>query len=268
MRKLVLGLLLLVPFAAWATIINPWNTNFDSGHPNSATVLGSIDDEIVDAKQSTRARVDVDHAYSSLNGTDTTNSGRHLPGSARAFIVNSDTACSGVTAMVNSALDASGTTIPEGTLCVDKADLELCIYSSGWQCSTPAPSGAIFMFETACPTGYTDISATHTKNVLRVIDTAGTDADIPDTPGTACTANGGECGAATTQYSDTLSTNEIPAHQHESTFSGSGGGVDGVADNGTSVGATDALPQSGGGSTGGGDPHYHPSSYFRLCKKN
>ena len=258
-------LLVWLPNVVFATNINPWDATFNTSVPNDATNISDIDLHIINAKESTQARMDVDHAFSSLNATTTTNTGRHLAGTANVFVVTTDTACSTITAMTNPDNNASSA-LATGAVCIDVTDHEVCVYNSGWQCNTPAtanvPTGAVFMFATACPTGYTDISAAHTGNMLRVIDTAAV-ANIPNTEATACTATGGECGAPTTAYSDTLTAVEMPAHTHTTPMSTTGSASPLNADRGGAV-TTDNVV---GSSTGGGGPHYHPSSYFRLCQK-
>lgn len=258
----VLGLVLLAS-VAYGTTINPWNTTFDSGRPSNATTFGSIDDEILDAKQSTRARLDIDHAFSSLNGSgDTSNSGRHLPGSAVSFVVNADTACSTIAAMPRPDLNGL-TTIPEGSLCVDKADKEVCVYSSGWQCSAMVPSGLILLSVSgSCPTGFTDVSGNYDALTMRVADVGATTAAIPDTAGTLC--DGTNCGGgAASQYTDTLTTNEMPAHTHNVTTTDSGSG-DGVVFDGRDP----ANGTSTTSSAGSGAAHFHRFFTVRLCQRN
>jgi hypothetical protein len=138
------------------------------------------------------------------------------------------------------------------------------------------PSGTAMLFiQTAAPTGWTK-STTHDNKALRIVSgtassggsvaftTAFASQSVAGTVGSTTATNqnttaGGSVGGSFTIGATTLSTSQIPSHNHNwDTYSGAYGGLSGAElGNNTQMSTTVARVT---GDTGGGGSHTHPVS--------
>lgn len=124
----------------------------------------------------------------------------------------------------------------------------------------PIPTGTVMLFyQAAAPTGWTQV-ATQDNKALRVVSGTGGVAggSVAFTTAFASQAVSGSVG---TSGATTLSTSQIPSHQHSIPIRGAGG------DDPSNIPATsnlvgDNYPNNITGATGGGGSHTHTGGTF------
>lgn len=274
--------------ASFSASPQAWTAAFETNPANTDSV-SQADDHMRQMKLEIRDRLEGEHDFAEL-GNVTTDTGRHLEGSARAFRQTTAPTVGG--AITDACLaeadydgnrgcddgrlwvdsdgpDNTGSTADDNALYVS-VDSDSDGDADSWA-AIPSllPTNSIILWDASdsCPSGFTE--ATEFRGLMaRGADRASATVDIPDSAGASCTGSalGTGCSATggTDNYDDTLSRDEMPSHNHEingSTSTGSfGNSFDfmggGANENGTT------------GSTGGGENHLHPFRTVLFCKKS
>jgi hypothetical protein len=294
---LVVAVLTLVPHRAVQRALaafNPspqaWTAAYELD-PTATDPVSQGDDHLRQAKTETRDRAETEHQWGSGLGLVTTDTGRHLFGSARVFSQNAAPTIDGtITANCLTEADRDGNRgCDAGRLWVDgdganniaadhddlalflSVDADADLDADAWfEIGGPArvPVGALVLWDQSntCPVGYTE--ATEYRN-LHVVgaDRAAGDTGIPDNAGVSCTgaAAPAGCGSAggVANYNVTQDTNELAAHTHTTPAQGqllAGGGAALNTVNGPGTTLTT--------STGLSQPSYGPLRTVLFCRKS
>jgi len=239
-----------VLFAAFNPSPQAWTTTYESDPTNNDSIALS-DDHHRQGKTETRDRAEVEHDWGSGLGNVTTDTGRHLEGSARCFVQTSAPSVTGsIAATCIAETDRNGNRgCDEGRCWVDTDGADGVLGGAGaaddytynialdtdadgdadsWQVTKSdtaggiggtVPTNAMILWDTSstCPAGYSE--ATEWRNLsIRGADIAVADANVPNSAGTSCTGSSAPagCGAAggTANYNDTSDASEIVSHTH------------------------------------------------------
>lgn len=241
-------------FVAILAAFNPspltWTSSFEAD-PLNTDSLSQTDDHIRQVKVESRDRAETEHEWGSGMGNVTTDTGRHLEGSARCFVQTAAPTLNGtITASCLAEADRSGNRgCDEGRCWVDTDGADGILGGAGaaddytynialdsdadgdadsWQPVKASVSGGVggtvptsgiilWTATSSCPAGYTE--DTNFRNLMiRGADGAAANTDIPNTPGVTCTGSSAPagCGAAggAANYSDALSVGELANHTH------------------------------------------------------
>lgn len=265
-----------------------WTAAFETNPANTDSV-SQADDHMRQIKLELRDRIEAEHDFAEL-GNVTTDTGRHLEGSARVFRQNAAPTIDGfITAACLGEADYdgnrgcddgrlfvdadgpdnTGSTSDDNTLYVSQdTDSDGDADSWGAVVATSVPANAIILWDTSntCPLGYTEVTAFRGL-MPRGADRAAADTGIPDNAGATCsgsTADSG-CNAAGgfDNYDDDLSTDEMPSHNHDiGASTGTGGGTT------VDIAGGSQNQSSTTGSEGGSENHYHPFRTVLFCRKS
>lgn len=276
-------------FAAFNPSPQSWTAAYELD-PTATDPVSQGDDHLRQAKTEVRDRLETEHQFGSGLGLVVTDTGRHLFGSARAFVQNAPPPIDGtITANCLTEADRDGNRgCDGGRLWIDvdgadnvvftaddnslnfandtDADLDADFWVLANAGAVPANSIILWDATNTCPVGYTE--ATEYRNLtIRGADRAAANVEVPDSAGVSCTgaAAPAGCGAAggTDNYNDTLSVNELANHTHNYLNQGqllAGGGVALNTGNGPGTNVTTG--------TGGGQSHLHPLRTVLFCRKS
>src|SRR3990167_3494323 len=261
-------------------------------NPTNTDSVSQADDHMRQIKGEVRDRVEVEHDFAEL-GNVTTDTGRHLEGSARCFRQNTAPTVDGaITAACLAEADYDGnrgcddgrcwidTDGPDNTgSTADDNTLYAAVDSDSdgdadsWA-AVPAtlPTNSIILWDASntCPPGFSE--ATEFRGLIpRGADRASATVNVPDNAGVTCssssyTAGATACGAAGGQlnYNDTLSTAEMPAHSHTiPTDDGEGSPANAIAHTDDAVSSNAASTNANGSD----EDHLHPLRTVLFCKK-
>ncbi len=277
-------------YAAFNAPPQAWTAAYELD-PTATDPVSQGDDHLRAVKTEVRDRAETEHQWGSGLGLVTTDTGRHLFGSARVFF---QTAAPPVTGAVGDLclteadrdgnrfcdagrlwLDQDGAdnvalTADDGTLNVS-IDTDADLDADLWfpiRAPSSVPAGALIMWDqtNVCPSGYAE--ATEYRNIQPIgADLAAGDTGVPDNAGVSCTgaAAPAGCGSAggTANYNFVQDTNELAAHTHlyqDAPQTLAGGGV--------ALSTTDGANVTATSSTGGGQTNYGPIRTVLFCRKS
>jgi hypothetical protein len=275
--------------ASFSASPQAWTAAFETNPANTDSV-SQADDHMRQIKGEIRERLETEMDFGEL-GNVTTDTGRHLEGSARVFRQNAPPTVDGsITAACLAEADYDGNRgCDDGRLYIDADgpdntgstgdDNSLYVTvdsdSDGDADSIAAvntflPTNSIILWDASntCPPGFAE--ATEFRGIgLRGADRASASGDIPDNAGVNCTESslGSGCSAAggLDNYNDTLSTDEMPSHNHNiGTDAGDTNPAVAVAHQDDAASTTTLTTQN----AGGGEHHLHPFRAVLFCKKS
>ncbi len=215
-----------------------WTAAFETNPANSDSV-SQADDHMRQIKGEIRERLETEMDFGEL-GNVTTDTGRHLEGSARCFRQNTAPVIDGaITAACLAEADYdgnrgcddgrcwidadgpdnTGSTSDDNTLFVS-VDSDSDGDADSWSAAPASlPANSIILWDASdtCPAGFAE--ATEFRNLtVRGADRISTNGDIPDSAGVTCTSgilgSGCSAGGGAGNYDDVLQIGEAPAHTH------------------------------------------------------
>jgi hypothetical protein len=278
--------------ASFSASPQAWTAAFETNPANTDSV-SQADDHMRQIKGEVRERLETEMDFGEL-GNVTTDTGRNLEGSARAFRQNTAPTADGsigATCLAEADYDGNrgcddgrlfidadgpdntGSTADDNTLYVSR-DTDSDGDADSWA-AVPAtlPTNSIILWDASntCPPGFSE--ATEFRQVgVRGADIAGASANIPNSAGVTCgpssiTSGAANCNATNgiNAYNDDLEVEEMPSHDHNiGTDDGTGTSAVAVAHQDDAASSTALETELEGGARN----HIHPIRTVLFCRKS